>query len=161
MYIRHILSIPILFIYSYPIYLFHSIPPSCQSGRRIHEEKERRTRKKRKKNLWREGGGSSNVGHWLTSLERMGGSPSSWNERKERLSFHHPSKTDGWKKTSTKAIPCDPLRVGSLLSIHRKRAKPLKCFNNRERENPAGWICCKVQSLSLSLSYISFYLSPF
>jgi hypothetical protein len=90
----------------------------------------------------------------------MGGSPSSWNERKERLSFHHPSKTDGWKKTSTKAIPCDPLRVGSLLSIHRKRGKAIEMFNNRERENPAGWICCKVQSLSLSLSPTFHFICP-
>ena len=66
------------------------------------------------------------------------------------LSFHHPSKTDG---KLYKAIPSDPKEGSTTLSLTLyTRGKPLKCLII-DWENPAGWICCKVFFLSLSLSF--------
>jgi hypothetical protein len=65
---------------------------------------------------------------------------------------------DGWKKTSTKAIPCDPLKVGSL---HRKEAKPLKCLIiEKERIRPDGFVVKSKVSLSLSLLHFILFV-PF
>jgi hypothetical protein len=64
---------------------------------------------------------------------------------------------DGWKKTSTKAIPCDPLKVGSL---HRKEAKPLKCLIiEKERIRPDGFVVKSKVSLSLSLLHFILFVS--
>lgn len=94
MYIRHILSIPILFIYS--ILFHHPVSPVGAFTRKKKEETEQG-----KKNCDGRGGGSSNVGHWLTSLERMGGALAlGMGER--RGAIFSSSIQDGWKKPPQK-----------------------------------------------------------